>query len=236
MEGKKQVGSAPSSFPSELFGTKDASKTDVFSSIFPPQKVAGSWQKQQKQGILKHFGNSLKVQIIFGNFKCGTVMTGAYSVSQTAWTRTVPVPIVAQSTKTRAQRVRNKERILAILARLFIMAGKRCILSRRPHRTLVLMQPRRVKIMIRVETIPMVHLGETGGKILQRTESLSCRIAVLLGPHQLKNFYNMCDMKKMGVCIASEFVPAFRRAENSGLSVKHSSSFFLLIVCKGSGC
>ncbi|GAB2235000.1 hypothetical protein Droror1_Dr00004276 [Drosera rotundifolia] len=49
MEGKKQVGSASSSFPSELFGTKDPSKTDVFSSIFPPQKVAGSWQKQQKQ-------------------------------------------------------------------------------------------------------------------------------------------------------------------------------------------
>ncbi|GAB4860071.1 hypothetical protein Ancab_011549 [Ancistrocladus abbreviatus] len=59
MEGKnpkKQVGST-SPFPAELFGTKDASKTDIFASIFPPPKgvgrssayseVTGSWQKQQ---------------------------------------------------------------------------------------------------------------------------------------------------------------------------------------------
>ncbi|GMH12731.1 hypothetical protein Nepgr_014572 [Nepenthes gracilis] len=45
MEAKKHGGSS-SPFPSELFGIKEPSKTDVFASIFPPLKGAGSWQKQ----------------------------------------------------------------------------------------------------------------------------------------------------------------------------------------------
>ncbi|GAB2274421.1 hypothetical protein Dimus_009190 [Dionaea muscipula] len=54
MEDKKQVGSASSSspsssFPSELFGTKEPSETDVFSSIFAPRKAAGSSLKPHKQ-------------------------------------------------------------------------------------------------------------------------------------------------------------------------------------------
>ncbi|KAL9271290.1 hypothetical protein AKJ16_DCAP02181 [Drosera capensis] len=221
MEGKKQVSSASSSLPSELFGTKDPSKTDVFSSIFPPQKVGGSWQKQQKQGILKHFGtfDSLDVSFLCRWLDGKLVLCWASRQSALGGPKDRrQVGFMPHSL--------DKNRASAYRSTIYKDKSSTCQ-EQRTH-------PCYLSSSIYYggqEMYPQSSTAQNSGSYAAKEGEDYDSSGNNSNGASRGNWWE----EKDGVCIASEFATCILKSKNSGLSVIYSSSFFLLFVCKGSG-